>query len=106
MRKLLVLAFLAVSLIISGVVVYAETEEVPEWFNEMIEWRKAQVSESLEAGDLTQDQADAWIQHFDDMKEFHEEVGFEGMGGCRRGQGFAGRGFGPGRGNGFGWNQQ
>ena len=106
MKKAFLLILLVVAVVATGVVVYAETQEVPEWFTEMIQWRKAQVTESLEAGEITQEQADAWMQHFDDMVEFHEEVGFEGMGGCRGGRGFKGRGFGSGMGPGFGFNKQ
>lgn len=112
MKKTILMLLLVVAVVATGLVVYAETQDVPEWFTEMIEWRKAQVTESLEAGDITQEQADAWMQHFDDMVEFHQEVGFEGMGGCRGGRGFGGRGFGsgrgygPGMGLGFGSNQQ
>lgn len=106
MRKAFLLILLVVAVITTGVVVYAETQDVPEWFTEMIQWRKAQVTESLEAGDITQEQADAWMQHFDDMVEFHKEVGFEGMGACRGGRGYARRGFGPGMGPGFGFNKQ
>lgn len=105
MKKTLALVLVLVGVLTVGFAVFADTEDVPEWFTEMIEWRKAQVEESLEAGLITEDQAEAWFDHFDDMTEFHQENGFGGggFGGCRGGRGF---GPGAGMGPGFGWNQQ
>lgn len=105
MKKSIVLLFIIVGVLAAGITAYADAEDVPEWFYEMIEWRKAEVQESLDAGEITEEQAEAWLAHFDDMVEFHEASGFTGFGGCHGGRGFGGRGPGYGMGAGFGWNQ-
>ena len=108
MKKYFILVIVLASLMVTGLVVYAESDEValPEWFSEMMEWRRTEIKEAAEAGDLSEAEAAAWLEHLDEMVEFHEEAGFEGGfggggcrggisgesqfgGGCRRGGGFS-----------------
>lgn len=99
MKKYFILVLVLASLMVTGLVVYAEADdiEVPEWFSEMMEWRRGEINEARENGDLSEEEAAAWLEHLDEMVEFHEEAGFEGYGGggCRGGQfdeGFTGGG--------------
>ncbi len=80
MKKVIVL-LLALTLVVgTGVVVYAEDQDLPEWFTEMINWRKGQVEEAVEANEMTEEEAQEWFDHMDEMEEYHLENGFENMG--------------------------
>lgn len=93
MKKSIAVLLIVVGVLMLAIPVFADANELPDWFNDMMEWRKAQVQESVDEGLITQDQADAWLDHIEDMEEFHEVVGFPGPGGCHGG-GFGGRSFG------------
>ncbi len=103
MKKSIAILLIAVGVLMTGVSVFADANELPEWFEDMIEWRKGQVQESLDAGTITAEQAEVWNQHFDDMVEYHQESGFPVGGGCRGG-GMGG--FRNGGGPGWRWNQE
>lgn len=97
MKKSIALLLIVLGVLMTGVSVFADVNEAPEWFEEMMGWRKAEIQRSFDAGDITAEEAEAWNDHFEYMEEFHNEVGFPGQGGC------GGRGFG-GQGRGM-WNQ-
>ncbi len=65
-----------------------------QYFNQMFDWHKTQLDNAVKNNQLTEDQAQAWNQHFDQMRDFHNQYGM-GMG---RGSGMMGNcnGFGPG----------
>lgn len=77
-----------------------------EWFNGMFDAHKKWVGQSVKNGQITPEQGKAWEQHFDQMKEFHAQngyncPGFGGgmMGGMMNGSGnggMMGGGYGPG----------
>lgn len=102
MKKYLVLAMVIASLLVTGLVVYAESDEVeiPGWFTDMMEWRRGEIDKAVEDGSLTEDEAQAWLDRMDEMEAFHLEEGFEayGKGACPSG----GSGMGSGRGLGGG----
>ncbi|MCK8060899.1 MULTISPECIES: DUF2680 domain-containing protein [unclassified Fusibacter] len=89
----LVLAFGAI-----GIASFADTEEVPQWFNDMLKWRTERIGEAVESGDLTQEDAELWLEHMEEMEAYHEENGFTFSGGMYGlGKGMHGSG-GPGMG--------
>lgn len=113
--KKLVTALLVSALILSvGAIAFAESDgNLPEWFKGMIDWRKDRVENAVKDGVITQEQADQYIEHIEDMEEYHEENGFQEEGtygpGMGAGKGFGrsqGRGFGRGFGGGCGYWQQ
>ncbi len=65
-----------------------------QYFNQMFDWHKTQLDNAVKNNQLTEDQAQAWSQHFDQMRDFHKQYG---MG---RGSGMMGNcngyGYGPG----------
>ncbi|MCT4619453.1 MAG: YckD family protein [Marinisporobacter sp.] len=91
----------------------AEKNEAPQWFKDMITWKKDQITKAVEDGNLTKEQANSWNEHIDYMEKWHTENGFNdrgiGFGGChggfRRTQ-ESRSGFGPGMMNGYGWQNQ
>lgn len=112
MKKRYVVVLIVLAVLATSVVSYADVEELPEWFTDMIQWRKDQVNEALESEEITPAEAEQWMEHFTQMEEYHLEEGFNGFGPMngsfgRRGFGsmFGGnrqRGFGGGCRN--GWN--
>lgn len=100
MKKIITLAMTTVIILSLGVIAFAETNnEVPDWYNEMIKWKKDQVQQSVDNGQVTEEQANYWNERIEYMEKFHKENGFGFQGGCggfgrgyRRGPG----GFGPG----------
>ncbi|AEF95243.1 hypothetical protein Desca_2414 [Desulfotomaculum nigrificans CO-1-SRB] len=84
--------------------VYNNTQN-RQFFNQMFEWHKTWLDNAVKNGQLTEDQAKVWTQHFDQMKEFHSKYGMGPMAGMMGN--FNGSGFGPGmmgnfNGTGFG----
>ena len=95
MKKYMMMVVVIVGLMITGIVVYADTEdvEVPDWFTDMIEWRRGEIDRALEDGELTQEEAAAWLSRVDAMEDFHLEEGFAGYGNgpCEKdGRGYGG----------------
>ena len=115
MKKLLTMIVIAslLALTFVSLVFAADKNETPEWYQDMLKWRKEQVSQSVQDGYLTKDQAEAWNEHLDSMEKWHNENGFNnpgmGYGGCRGGfgnrTGFRG-GFGPGMMNNYNLQNQ
>ena len=88
MKKSLILVLVTALLLTSGLVVYAETVDLPEWFTDMIEWRKDGIDQAVIDGTMTEAEAEEWLLHLEDMQEYRMEEGFEGLepgAGCRGG---------------------
>jgi hypothetical protein len=74
-----------------------ESSSVPQWFQDMISWRKAQVDQAVQNNTITQDQAQLYKERIDQMEKFHTENEFpEGMGFGACNGGNVRSGFGPG----------
>lgn len=105
MKKMMMMVLVIASLLVTGLVVYAESDEVeiPEWFNDMMEWRRDEIDQAVEDGSLTEEEAEARLEKMDEMEEFHLEEGFDnyGEGSCpRAGKAFGGNRSGRGCGGG------
>ncbi len=105
MKKLTILSIVSALILSMGIVVFADnSQEVPQWYNDMIEWRKEQVQESVENGEITEEDAQYWMEEMDRMEEYHNEYGYGpgmmGRYGRRDNRGLRGNrfvgGFGPG----------
>jgi hypothetical protein len=71
---------------ISTLAFAAEKNTTPQWFKDMITWKKAQINQGIKNGSLTQEQADALNDHLIYMEKWHSENGFApGMMGRFRG---------------------
>ncbi|WZL72275.1 DUF2680 domain-containing protein [Clostridiaceae bacterium 35-E11] len=111
MKKILTIVTIVslLTLAFGSFVFAADTEEAPQWFKDMISWKKGQINEAVKDGQITDEQAKVWNDHFDYMEKWHNENGFynggSGFGACHgsfgSGRGFRG-GFGPGRTTGVG----
>ena len=55
------------------------TQQAQDYFNQMFEWRKSQVDLALANGYITAEQAKAWKQQIDSMKDFQQKNGFGPM---------------------------
>lgn len=66
-----------------------------DWFNRMFDYHKQWVNQAVDSGQLTPEQGRVWSQHFDQMKDFHAQNGYNcpGFGGGMMGN-FRGGGFG------------
>lgn len=73
--------------------------DVPQWFKDMISWKKAQVDQAEKDGTITKAQAELYRSWIDQMEKFHTENGFPnrigpgGFGGCGFGRGMMGFGY-------------
>lgn len=105
MKKIISLAAISVLVLSMGLVAFADvSNEAPQWYNDMMDWRREQVQEAVDNGEITEEDAEYWTEEIDRMEEYHNEEGYgygPGMMGrygrrdSRRGNGFSG-GFGPG----------
>lgn len=66
-----------------------------DFYNQMFDWHKTWADNAEKSGQITPEQAQAWKQHFDYMKDFHSKNGMGMMGGGMMGGGMMG-GFGNG----------
>ena len=77
MKKFMILSIVAVLALSMGMVAFADgSEETPQWYNDMIEWRKEQVNEAVTNGEITEEDAKYWNEQIDEMEEHHNEYGF------------------------------
>ncbi|MTI71639.1 MAG: hypothetical protein FH751_15435 [Firmicutes bacterium] len=92
-----ILSFILVGSLVFSMGAYAFADstdtDVPTWFLDMIEWRKGQVQQAVEDGDIQKQQGIYYNEHFEEMEKFHRENDFPAD---------CGRGF--NRGHGYGWN--
>lgn len=105
MKKLTILSIIAVLVLSMGIVAFADSaKEAPQWYKDMIEWRKEQVNEAVINGEITEEDAKYWNEEIDRMEEHHNEYGYgQGMMGQYRSRNNRGSGrnnfmggFGPG----------
>ncbi|WP_425447786.1 DUF2680 domain-containing protein [Dethiothermospora halolimnae] len=104
MKKVLSVSLLLVLVLSVGTVTFAAADgDAPDWFNDMLEWRRDRIDEAVENGTITEEQAEYWNERMEYMEEYHNENGFDFPAGCHGGYGRGmGRGFGRGNGQGFG----
>lgn len=112
MKKGIALTIVAVLVLSMGVMAFAESKiDTPEWFKDMMEWKRAQIKQAVKDNVITEEQAKYWEERLEYMEKYHEETGFNFPGGCyggfrggfgkaRNGRGY---GFGPGMMGGY-WN--
>ncbi|MGE5632664.1 MAG: DUF2680 domain-containing protein [Caulobacteraceae bacterium] len=82
MKKILsiVTVVTIISLMLATFVYANDNTDVPQWFKDMITWRKAQVDQAVKDGAITSDQAEQYKSYIDQMEKFHTQGGF-GFGG-------------------------
>jgi len=99
MKKKVAVGLTLLLVLALSVMAFAETIEVPEWYQEMKEWRQERLETALDEGLITEEQAEWKRERWEAMEEYRLENGFEaGFGPCRDGvpgEGFRG-GFGGG----------
>jgi len=108
MKKIIAVSIIAVLVLTMGVMAFAEaTDSTPQWFKDMIQWKKEQVEKAVSEKTITEEQAKLFNERLDAMVKFHEENGFAYPGGCfggaRAGFRNGARGFGNGFGPGMMW---
>lgn len=97
-RLVVIITIVSILALMLSTFVFADTNsDVPQWFKDMISWRNAQVDQAVQDNTITQDQAQLYKEHIDQMEKYHTQNGFPsgmGFGGCNGGN--AGYGFGRG----------
>lgn len=105
MKKLMLVTLVIVFVLSMGVMSFAETNitETPDWYEDMLKWRKDQIEEALDEGLITEEQAQLWNERLEYMEEYNLENNYGyGCGGYGMGYGHGpGRGFGHGMGYGY-----
>lgn len=82
MKKTYIALTLAAILVIAfGVSVFAEANvtNTPQWFKDMITWKKDQIKQAVISGKLTEEQAKLYYDRIEQMEKFHIENGFTNM---------------------------
>lgn len=82
MKKAIIAVTLVAILVLAlGISVYAESIEAtaPQWFKDMITWKKDQIKQAVNAGQLTEAQAKLYYERIDQMEKFHIQNGFSNM---------------------------
>lgn len=75
---ILITVFLLVALV-GATVAYASEESdsnLADFFKSRLDFKRSQLNEAKERGDITEEEAKIWSKHFDDMEKFHAENGF------------------------------
>ncbi len=79
-----------------------------QFFDQMFDWHQQWLDQARKDGQITPEQAQAWQDHFNYMRDFHSKYGFCPMGSMMGGGmmmgGFSGGGYGNMMGNGYGGN--
>ncbi|MBS4538874.1 DUF2680 domain-containing protein [Clostridium sp. D2Q-11] len=105
MKKLVGVLLVSVLILSVGAIAFAGSDgNLPDWFKGMLDWRKDRIENAVEDGTITQEEANEYLEHLEDMETYHTENGFpeENYGpGMGAGKGF-GRSQGRGPGRGFG----
>ncbi|RQD68613.1 MAG: hypothetical protein D5S00_08720 [Tindallia sp. MSAO_Bac2] len=73
MKKRLALGITMVLVLAFGMVSFAETVEVPQWYNDMLQWRQERLEEAVDEGLISEEEAEWRQEHWEEMKEFHLE---------------------------------
>ncbi|MFZ5645734.1 MAG: hypothetical protein ACOY46_19420 [Bacillota bacterium] len=61
-----------------------------QFFNQMFDWHQGWLDQAQKDGQVTPEQAKVWQDHFNYMREFHNNNGFGPMGSMMGGSGFNG----------------
>ena len=109
MKKRLAFGLTLVLVLAFGVMAFAEANEVPQWYNDMREWRQSRLETAIEEGLVTPEQAAIQQERWAEMDAYRTERGFDETVGPCHGTGFGNRGgfggmmrgFGGGMGRGF-----
>lgn len=82
----------------------AQDPQTQQFFNQMFDWHQKWLDQAQKDGQVSPEQAKAWQEHFNYMRDFHNKNGFGPMGSMMGGNGFNGMmGSGGGMmGNGYG----
>lgn len=64
--------------------------QAQQFFNQMFDWHQKWLDQAQQNGQVTPDQAKAWQDHFNYMRDFHSKNGFGPMGSMMGGNGFNG----------------
>ncbi len=83
MKKILAIVTVVaiISLMLATFVQADDNGSLPQWYKDMMSWRKAQLELAEKAGTITTEQAELYRSHIDQMEKFHLENGFtNGMG--------------------------
>lgn len=92
MRKLVLLSIVAALVLSLGIVAFADsTNNTPQWYNDMIEWRKAEMQEAVRNGEVTEEYAKYWNEEMDRMKEYNNKYDYSYGYGQGPGHGMMGR---------------
>ncbi|HBV95616.1 MAG: hypothetical protein JL50_10010 [Peptococcaceae bacterium BICA1-7] len=65
-------------------------DQSQQFYNQMFDWHQKWLDQAQEDGQVTPEQAKAWQDHFNYMREFHSQNGFGPMGNMMGGGGFNG----------------
>ncbi len=78
MKKGIALTLIAVLVLALGLVVYADSNnEVPNWFVDMIQWKKDQVDKGVSEGVITTEEAFYLKNRSNNMERYYNENGFD-----------------------------
>ncbi len=99
MKKLLTLsvAVLLIGALVIPAALAAEKPEYGDWFDQMFQWHNQWIDDAVENNQMTGEQAKAWKDHFNYMREFHSQYP---MGMMMGGYGMMGPGYGENAGHG------
>lgn len=94
-KTMIAVTLIAILVIALGISVYAESieTEAPQWFKDMITWKKDQIKQAVSAGQLTEEQGKLYYSRIEQMEKFHIQNGFTNMMGSGSKFGSCGRGF-------------
>lgn len=83
-----VAALLLLAVVVPGAFAANDDKAVGnQWFNQMFEWHNSWVDQAVKNGQIDQQQAQAWKDHFNYMQDFHSKNGFGMMRGMMGGNG-------------------
>lgn len=89
---------------ITGIDQKEQSPQNQQFFNQMFEWHQNWLDQAQKDGQVTPEQAKAWQEHFNYMRDFHSKNGFGPMGSMMGGSGvngMMGNGYGGMMGGGF-----
>ncbi|OPJ56293.1 DUF2680 domain-containing protein [Alkalithermobacter paradoxus] len=100
MKKMITFVLASLIVLSISVVSFADAKtETPEWFKDMINWKRERITEAVREGKITEERAKEMNERLDERIKYHEENGFNFPEDCGKGKrGFRkmNRGFGRG----------
>jgi len=79
-KTIIAITLTAVLVIALSISVFAEADTTaPQWFKDMITWKREQIKQAVAAGQLTEEQAKLYYDRIDQMEKFHLQNGFTNM---------------------------